>query len=49
MRLALVQSLLGRESPEIIHECRTCGEVVESDTDSCPVCGRDGIATYEIE
>ena len=32
-----------------IHECRHCGESVDGKTQSCPTCGRSGIATYVVE
>ncbi len=35
-------------SDERIHECRHCGQPLESTVDSCPICGRSGIATYEV-
>jgi len=47
--LDVFRSLVGRSTKRSVAECRRCGEPVEDDTDSCPVCGWDGIARYEIE
>lgn len=33
----------------IIYECRNCGTAVAPETEECPSCGDDGIATYAIE
>jgi len=50
MRLPGVRAFLSEfgSGGECIHECRHCGETVESRADSCPLCGRSGIATYEV-
>jgi len=31
-----------------LHECRHCGTTVSRQTERCPACGHDGIATYHI-
>jgi rubrerythrin len=49
MRRALLRAFFRRGSEQIIYECRNCGEAVSHDAESCPVCGCDGIARYEID
>lgn len=44
----LLSRLTWRSSTEVIVECRQCGTTVTQQTDSCPVCGADEIARYEI-
>lgn len=38
----------GSRSPTVVFECRSCGTSVDRDTDTCPECGSDEIAHYEI-
>lgn len=35
-------------SKEVVRECRHCGTAPETDTDECPACESDQIATYVI-
>jgi len=37
------------ERPTVVHECRQCGRTVDPDTDRCPTCGADGIASYPLD
>ena len=43
-----VKRMLSRSTQEYVTECRNCGANVEPETDSCPLCGSDEIAYYEI-
>jgi len=36
------------DRPTMLYECRRCGAIAESETQTCPQCGHDGIATYEL-
>lgn len=33
---------------ETVYECRNCGITVDNETDTCPNCGTDEIAQYEV-
>lgn len=43
-----LRSLLTGRGSEV-YECRRCGRTVEEETDRCPVCGAEGIASYTVE
>ena len=49
MRFAFVRLFLGGGLDEVVYECRRCGESVGADSEACPVCDSEGIATYEID
>jgi rubrerythrin len=38
----------GGQRAKVVRECRDCGTVVDR-SDSCPSCGSDDIARFEIE
>jgi len=49
MAIAPLEKLLTRgHAPEVIHECRRCGTIVDAATAECPTCEVDSIARYEI-
>lgn len=33
----------------VIYECRNCGMTLDEHQDTCPACGADDIACYDIE
>lgn len=33
---------------DVVYECRDCGQMFDSDEQSCPVCGSDEIAEYDL-
>jgi len=33
----------------VVHECRECGRTVDGDTDRCPACGTESIASYRVK
>jgi len=41
------RTVLGRQK-QVVHECRHCGTTVEQSADTCPCCGRSGVAQFEI-
>lgn len=43
-----LRSLLAGTST-VVHECRQCGQTVDPDTERCPACGADGIASYPVD
>jgi primosomal protein N' len=45
---SFVTRLLPAEDAAVIVECRHCGCTVEPDTESCPACGAETLARYEI-
>ncbi|WP_265107837.1 hypothetical protein [Halosolutus halophilus] len=36
-------------SAAVVHECRTCGTNVSTDTTRCPACDGEDIVTYSID
>jgi rubrerythrin len=44
-----VRRILSRTSQVSVVECRNCGENLEVETETCPVCDSTGIASYDIE
>ena len=48
LMIQTVKRMLSRSTQEYVTECRNCGANVEPETDSCPLCGSDEIAYYEI-
>ena len=44
--LRYVKEFIGEDGP--VYECRRCGTTLESDTDTCPQCGKSDIAAYDV-
>jgi anaerobic ribonucleoside-triphosphate reductase len=45
----LFQRIVGLNSSSTeLRECRHCGCSIEGDTEACPECGSQEIATYEL-
>ncbi|WP_435157324.1 hypothetical protein [Haladaptatus sp. DFWS20] len=45
----LLTQLTGRSHSTVIAEYRQCGTTVEVETNVCPECDHDGIATYRFD
>jgi rubrerythrin len=44
--LRRVRGLIGDEGT--VYECRHCGTTLESNTQTCPQCGRSEVVAYDI-
>jgi uncharacterized OB-fold protein len=45
---SLVTRLLTDGGSTVVIECRHCGYEAKPDADTCPECGSDELATYEL-
>lgn len=41
--------VLGIAGSEVIYECRRCGVKLSEESEVCPECGSEEIASYELE
>lgn len=48
MATPLFKWLFADTADDRFHECRNCGTGVPADTDTCPACGAQAIATYDV-
>ncbi|MFB6153488.1 MAG: hypothetical protein ABEJ27_04475 [Halodesulfurarchaeum sp.] len=44
----LTTLLLDRDSPSPVYECRECGTEVPNQGATCPTCGSEHIARYDL-
>ncbi|WP_135827185.1 zinc-ribbon domain-containing protein [Halorussus ruber] len=48
MLRGLTQIFWKRDSPNVLVECRHCGSKLDDEADSCPECGSEEFATYQL-
>lgn len=37
-----------RATTTVLYECRNCGTSIEDDRETCPACGADEVAEYDL-
>jgi len=44
----MIRALVGRGDEHVLYECRHCGRTLDGPEESCPECGADDVARYQL-